>query len=201
MRANTDLSKLMRRGRETRPTKRTMNLYFRVDRTTKPATAFLYILFTLVVLLALAKVLIYDPWMQVRQLEAQADSAQARLLEAQQELEDYDQILEQYLRASLTQRELALVDRMDLLELIDTAIRPEAEITRVSITGDEVLLSFSQVTLGQAAQLVSRLEQSPLVSQVTVDTASTDGEDQSTVSVSIYFKVLSQSEEEEVEQP
>lgn len=36
------------------PTKRTMNLYFKPDRTTRPATVALYVLFVLVVLLGLS---------------------------------------------------------------------------------------------------------------------------------------------------
>ena len=47
------------------PTKRTMNLYFKPDRTTRPATVALYVLFVLVVLLGLSKVLVYDLWMEV----------------------------------------------------------------------------------------------------------------------------------------
>ena len=50
------------------PTKGTMNLYYKPDRTTKPATIALYVLFALTVLLGLSKVLVYDLWVQVRLL-------------------------------------------------------------------------------------------------------------------------------------
>ena len=44
------------------PAKRSMNLFYKPDRTTKPATIALYVLFVLVCLLGLGKFLVYDVW-------------------------------------------------------------------------------------------------------------------------------------------
>lgn len=185
------------RKKEVYPTKRTMNLYFKQDRTTAPATAALYILFALVVLLGLSKVLIYDPWTELNQMEAQALALEEQQAEYQLQLRDYQDVLERYVRAAPTQEELAQVDRLEILDLIDSAVRPEAAISQVTIQGDQVLLSFSGVTLGEAAELVARLSDSPLVSQVSVDTAASAQENQSEVDVTVYFKVSA----EEVAQP
>ena len=54
----------MSRKRASYPTKRTMNLFYKPDRTTKPATIALYILFGLVCILGLSKFLVYDLWME-----------------------------------------------------------------------------------------------------------------------------------------
>lgn len=185
------------RKKEVYPTKRTMNLYFKQDRTTAPATAALYILFALVVLLGLSKVLIYDPWTELNQMEAQALALEEQQAEYQFQLRDYRDVLERYVRAAPTQEELTQVDRLEILDLIDSAVRPEAAISQVTIQGDQVLLSFSGVTLGEAAELVARLSASPLVSQVSVDTAASAQENQSEVDVTVYFKVSA----EEVAQP
>ena len=185
------------RKKEVYPTKRTMNLYFKQDRTTAPATAALYILFVLVVLLGLSKVLIYDPWTELNQMEAQALALEEQQAEYQLQLRDYQDVLERYVRAAPTQEELDQVDRLEILDLIDSAVRPEAAISQVTIQGDQVLLSFSGVTLGEAAELVARLSDSPLVSQVSVDTAASARENQSEVDVTVYFKVSA----EEVAQP
>ena len=72
MKLNTDIGRLVKGKKETYPTKKRMNLYFKVDRTTAPATAALYISFVVVVLVALSKVMILDPWLEVRGLEEQA---------------------------------------------------------------------------------------------------------------------------------
>ena len=39
MKLNTDIGRLVKGKKETYPTKKRMNLYFKVDRTTAPATA------------------------------------------------------------------------------------------------------------------------------------------------------------------
>jgi len=51
------------------PVKRSMNLYYKPDRTTKPATVALYVLFALVCLLGLGKFLVYDIWVETREAQ------------------------------------------------------------------------------------------------------------------------------------
>lgn len=188
MKWNTDVRQLMAGKKTVYPTKRSMNLYFKVDRTTAPATAALYVLFALAVLLALGKIMIYDFMMQEKQLESQLLSLEQRTVQQMQQLENYDQVLEDYIRSVPTQQEQDQPDAMELLSLIDTTIRPAARVSQVDIANNQVVISFSGVTLAQAADLVVRLEQSPLVADTQVDTASsTDGNQQ--VEVHVYFQV------------
>ena len=188
MKWNTDVRQLMAGKKTVYPTKRSMNLYFKVDRTTAPATAALYVLFALAVLLALGKIMIYDFMMQEKQLESQLLSLEQRTVQQMQQLENYDQVLEDYIRSVPTQQEQDQPDAMELLSLIDTTIRPAARVSQVDIADNQVVISFSGVTLAQAADLVVRLEQSPLVANTQVDTASsTDGAQQ--VEVHVYFQV------------
>ena len=188
MKWNTDVRQLMAGKKTVYPTKRSMNLYFKVDRTTAPATAALYVLFALAVLLALGKIMIYDFMMQEKQLENQLLSLEQRTVQQMQQLENYDQVLEDYIRSVPTQQEQDQPDVMELLSLIDTTIRPAARVSQVDIVDNQVVISFSGVTLAQAADLVVRLEQSPLVANTQVDTASsTDGNQQ--VEVHVYFQV------------
>lgn len=188
MKWNTDVRQLMAGKKTVYPTKRSMNLYFKVDRTTAPATAALYVLFALAVLLALGKIMIYDFMMQEKQLESQLLSLEQRTVQHMQQLENYDQVLEDYIRSVPTQQEQDKPDVMELLSLIDTTIRPAARVSQVDIADNQVVISFSGVTLAQAADLVVRLEQSPLVANTQVDTASsTDGNQQ--VEVHVYFQV------------
>lgn len=188
MKWNTDVRQLMAGKKTVYPTKRSMNLYFKVDRTTAPATATLYVLFALAVLLALGKIMIYDFMMQEKQLENQLLSLEQRTVQHMQQLENYDQVLEDYIRSVPTQQEQDQPDVMELLSLIDTTIRPAARVSQVDIADNQVVISFSGVTLAQAADLVVRLEQSPLVADTQVDTASsTDGNQQ--VEVHVYFQV------------
>lgn len=189
MKLNTNIPQLLKKQQEVYPTKRTMNLYYKQDRTTTPATVMLYVLFGLVVLLALSKVLIYDPWYEVRQLEAQATAADAENQAMLSELADYNQVQQDYIRSVRTSLEESRTDPTSLLDLIDEAVRPTAEITQVSIVDNQALLTFSGVSLSQAAELVSRLEESPLVIGTSVDTASSTEGQQELVEIQVYLNL------------
>lgn len=188
MKLDTDVRQLVAPKKTVYPTKRSMNLYFKVDRTTAPATAALYVLFAAAVLLALAKFMIYDYWAQEQQLQSQVTALEERTTQQMLQLKDYNQVLEDYIRSLPTQQEQAQADVMELLSLIDTTIRPFAQVSQVAIADNQVVISFSGVTLAQAADLVVQLEQSPLVTNIQVDTAaSTENTEQ--VEVHIYFQV------------
>lgn len=188
MKLNTDIRQLMGKKKVVYPTKRSMNLYFKVDRTTASATVALYVLFALAVLLGLGKVLVYDLVMEEKQLESQVLELEQRTVQQLEQLERYDQVLEDYIRSFPTQRELEQADVMELLALIDTTIRPAARVSQVAIADNQVVISFSGVTLAQAAELVVQLEQSPLVANIQVDTASSS-KGSELVEVHTYFQI------------
>lgn len=188
MKLNTDVRQLITRKKAVYPTKRSMNLYFKVDRTTASATVALYVLFAVAVLLGLGKVMVYDLVMEEKQLESQVLELEQRTVQQLEQLERYDQVLEDYIRSFPTQRELEQADVMELLALIDTTIRPAARVSQVAIADNQVVISFSGVTLAQAAELVVQLEQSPLVANIQVDTASSS-KGSELVEVHTYFQI------------
>ena len=103
-------------------------------------------------------------------------------------LGEYPAVLEEYTRLAPTERERAVTDRMDVLDLIDEVIRPAAHISQVTIQDQQVLVEFSGVTLVETADIVSRLEASPLVARTTVDTAASE-EDRATVDVDMLIEL------------
>lgn len=155
------------------PEKRTMNLYYKPDRTTKPATVALYVLFALVCLLGLAKFLVYDVWMETNQARNSLAAAQAELNGVMAELKDYSEVKERYQRYAATEEERELIDRMEILDLLDSAVGSSADMQNISVSGNTVQLQFSGVTLAQTARIVRALEASPIVSATTVNTAAT----------------------------
>ena len=189
MKLNTDIGRLVKGKKETYPTKKRMNLYFKVDRTTAPATAALYISFVVVVLVALSKVMILDPWLEVRGLEEQARQLEEENAALLLQLKDFSKVQEEYLRIAPTEEEQAQGDILEVLQLIDGVLRPSAQVKQVSVSENKVLLTFSGVTLGESAQLVSLLEQSPLVTGASVDTAVSREEDQGLSEVHVYFEM------------
>lgn len=166
-----------RRKKDALPKKRTMNLYFKPDRTTRPATAALYSLFAATVLLGLSKSLVYDLWMEAREAEQACRSAQRRLEEVSSGLKEYDKVKLDYIRYAATDEELTLVDRMVLLGLLENTVGAVAEPDSIAISGSRIACPFQGVTLAQAAGIVQELEASELVRRVTVSTASSAGTD------------------------
>ena len=148
------------------PAKRSMNLFYKPDRTTKPATIALYVLFVLVCLLGLGKFLVYDVWVETTE-------AQRALTAAEEQLEGVLLELTDYSRYSATEDERDLIDRMEVLALLDEAVGTTAVMDAVSIGGSTVQLQFSGVTLAQTARIVSALEASPIVAYTMVNTAAT----------------------------
>lgn len=164
------------RRKDRLPGKRTMNLYYKPDRTTKPATVALYVLFALVCMLGLCKLLVYDIWADTMQARRELAAEEARLNSVMLELRDYNEVREKYQRYSATDEERELIDRMEVLALLDDTVGASAVMDTVVIDGNIVQLRFSGVTLAQTAQIVNALEASPIVASTTVNTASTTKE-------------------------
>lgn len=156
--------------------KRTMNLFYKPDRTTRPATIALYVLFVLVCMLGLGKFLVFDLWMETEQARRTLAATQEQLNSIMVELTDYSEVQERYYRYSATEEERALIDRMDVLALLDEAVGATANLESVAISGDTAQIHFSGVTLAQTARIVRELEASPIVAGTMVNTASSSGE-------------------------
>ena len=156
------------------PVKRTMNLYYKPDRTTGPATAALYILFGLTLLLAAAKVGIYDRLEQLRFARQKLAFVEAEEQQYAQQLSDYGEVLHRYHLYAATEAEQTTVDRLKVLDLVDAHIGSRAELLSVSIAQDSVAVRMRGVTLGEAAEILRDLRSDPLVSFAAVDTAATE---------------------------
>lgn len=161
------------RKKDRLPRKRTMNLYYKPDRTSRPATIMLYVLFVLVGLLGLGKFLVYDLWMETEQARQTLIAAEDEMNGIMVQLADYNEVKERYQRYSATEEEQGIVDRMEVLDLLERAVLPVAELETVTISGGSVQLSFSGVTLAQTSRIVQALEESDIVAGTAVNTAAT----------------------------
>lgn len=188
------LNETVTRKKTVYPTKKTMNLYYKQDRTTKPATAALYILFLCVVLLALAKFLILDMLIELGDKKEQLELNQSKLEAYDEQLADYDKILLEYQRYAATPDE-EVTDRLELLTLVDSAVRSTAKVDSIEINGEEMLLQFSGVTLSQTANIVQQLEASPLVASTQVNTAATTEGGRDTVRASVLIQLIGSTSE------
>ena len=161
--------------KEIYPTKTSMSLYYKPDRTTKPSTIALYTLFTLVVMLGLCKWLVYDVWMEKVEAERALAAAQEEFNDVMLQLADYNEVRQRYFRYAATDEERATLDRLEVLAMLEEAAG-SAWMDTISISEDTVTTQLSNVTLAQIAEIVQNLEESPLVASIVVHTAATSGE-------------------------
>lgn len=129
--------------------------------------------------------------MYSKQSELAAQVSQLDTLNHQ--LENYNTVLEEYegyKSMSLAEGGLA-VDALDALRLVDTFIAPVGNISTLSLTGDTLSLSLTDVSLDSVGQLASLLRGQEMVKDVSVSTASTRSADREGVTAAMTIKLVS----------
>lgn len=156
------------------PDKRTMNLYYKPDKTTRPATIALYVLFALSLLLAVAKFGVYDLLVKLDETQSELARTQATEQQYALQLTDYDEVLHQYHLYNATDDELRTTDRMEILDMLESLVRSRADVVSYSIAGPTVSFQMSGITLGESAEIIRSLRENPLVATASVNTAATN---------------------------
>ena len=159
--------------KDTYPTKKTINLYFKEDKTTRPSTIALYVIFFVLVGVLTAKILIVDLAAELNRAEKQLENKYAYVEEQLEILGDYADISSKYSRysSSYLREDELLVDRMLVLDMLEKTIFLYSEEESVTITGDVVVVTFDGTDLQETANLVKMVEGYDIVSYVEVSTA------------------------------
>ena len=78
--------------------------------------------------------------------EAQQSLAvvQGQLEAAMRQLEDYEEVRERYSRYSATEEERALIDRIEVLKLLDEAVGDASQLDSVTISGTAAQVQISE---------------------------------------------------------
>jgi len=165
---------IIKKNKSKIPSKKVMNLYYKEDTTTRPSTIALYVLFILVVILAVGKVAVYDLVVKLEDEQSKLAQNQAALDAQMEYLADYKDVSSQYSRYSysyLTAEE-KLCDRMDILDMLEVTVLAQAKMDSLIITDDIVTLSFKGLNLEETAGLAAEIEAYEMVDNVAVNTAS-----------------------------
>ena len=155
------------------PSKKTINLYFKDDKTSKPSTIMLYCLFILVVVLACAKLFVYDVWVELEEQKDIYAQNEKTLQQNIDKLAGYSDVKNQYNKYSydyLHEDEL-LCNRIDVLDMLEETIAKEAAITMIYIDDNRVTIEFEGVDLEKTAILSQRLEAYDIVNKVSITEA------------------------------
>ena len=159
------------------PTKTTINLYYKEDKTTRPSTIALYVLFFAVVLLAAVKLLVFDFMMELNGAKNQLAAKEAYLKEQMAYLADYNDVSSKYSQYSysyLTDDE-KICSRLQVLDMLEETVFLQAEIDSLVMADNVVSLSLHGINLQEAAALAQKLQGYEIVEKVEVNTASLNG--------------------------
>ena len=111
-----------------------------------------------------------DAYSDLAQKQETYSAVNARLI-------GYDELADQYGRYSygwMTDTEASLVDRMDVLDILENTIYPVAHIQDFAVNNNILAVNISGLTLDQTSALVQQLEDHPLISSVSVYSATSE---------------------------
>lgn len=131
----------------------------------------------ILVTLLFTKFAILDPLQQKTDALAELSAKQDQMAVINAKLAGWDELQALYGRYSygwMTENETNLVERMDIVRLLETKILPRARIEDFTISGNVLTVNLEGITLKQTSSLVTTLEADPLVTSATVYKASND---------------------------
>ena len=159
------------------PTKKTINLYYKEDKSSGISTFTLYLLFIVVVLMALSKMFVFDVISDLNKAEKEYKKLQGTLDSYVGALAEYDKVNTEYNKYSynyLSEQE-KIKDRMDVLAMLEATVFTQSTVESVSVSGDVISLSLTDIELDETAVLAKTIEKYDIVDAVVVNTASFGG--------------------------
>ena len=142
----------------------------------------LEIVIFIVFLIALAvftKFGVIDNIAQMSAAEAAYNDMQRQITELREQNADYEDVKKDYSHYGmgyLDDTEILLVDREDVLDLLDKYVLKSADIKTLAISDNTVTLTVEKTKLSAISSIVKELEEEPAVSFVTVNVAGTNKE-------------------------
>lgn len=146
------------------------------------------ILLAVLVLAIGAKVGILDLMEEKTAAYADLAAKQEQLMAISVQLTEYEEVAALYGRYSygwMNESETGLVDRLAVLELVEEKLASKAMVSNFSVNGNVLTLNLAGVTLDETGAIVRDLESSPMVTGVTVSSASAPDAAQASVFMTI----------------
>ena len=178
------------------PSKKTMNFVHHESSFNVKKLAPIIILVVLVAAAAL-KFGVLDQLDRKTQKYAELSTRQAELAALQTKLAGNSKLLDDYGRYSygwLSEEEVATVDRMEILELLDEKVMSQANIKDFAINNNAVTMNLSDTTLERASAIVNSLENSELVQSAAVYSVNTSEGNESVINMGIVLAYPTQEE-------
>ncbi len=159
------------------PTKQTLNLVYKEKDTGRRVFVVIAILLFILALASFG-------WFIVRMQLSKVAKARRKFESFQQELRDLqtvesryegiDEMYSHYGRSYMSTDEIALQNRMAILSTINNDISISQGLSQIQLSGNTATVKLMSLELKEVSSIVAKLEESPIVSYVGVDTASMD---------------------------
>lgn len=175
------------------PDKTTINLVVRERTINSPSRIVPLFLAAALAVGLFCKFGVVDQLGRVARAQSELSALQTRAGELSAYTAGFTEVQDRFNRYSsdwMTDEEKALVDRLEVLALIDRYFFGSAAVQRFSMSGSALSVDISGVTLEGTSLLVSELESSPIVAGVAVYTANTGeaGGDGAAISMTVTLR-------------
>lgn len=182
------------------PSKRSINLHIEESHTRENAWAVVIFAIFMVALGFFTKFFVIDKITEINQAEAQYNSLQQQVAAVEDANGAYENVVaayNHYGNSYLNDEELALQDRMAIMDVIESEPLQDGTVTNISITDNVAVLTMKSQKLEDVSSMVASVEAHDIVDYVIVASANTkdqdvnseEGTDQTVIStMTIYFK-------------
>ena len=156
------------------PSKTSINLVLVDEKKLNLGIAIPAVLLIIVLAGAFSKFLVYDRLMEMTRAESEVVGLRSRydaLLTAGEEMTDVEDTYAHYTNAGMTADELGLVDRVKVLELVDSILPKKNTAKNWNVSGNILTIEVTESSLSQRNELAEKIEQSPIVDSCTIMTA------------------------------
>ena len=159
------------------PSKQTLNLVYKEKDTGRRVFVILAIVLFILALAFFAWFIVRGQLSKVAKARNKYESLQGELTTLSSVRKRYDGIEEMYSHygsSYMSAEELALQNRMAILQVINSKISLTQGLSQIQLTGNTATVQLMSLELKEVSRIVAELEASPIVSYVGVDTAAMD---------------------------
>lgn len=168
-------------------TKETVNLCMKDRKDITFELFFLLLALILVILLIVEFFGIYRPYLSIEKAEAQLAADQAKLEQLQDSMRDYNDVHEQYRKYNYENFDRSIVDREDILDMLEDKVFSMGIIQSISISRNTLTMTLTGVNRNEIDAMQAGVREDPIVFNVFAQSTGYD-EGIVTVNMSIIFK-------------
>lgn len=131
-----------------------------------------------ILIILFAKFLVFDRFAELQRAESEAASLKSQIDANYAKIKELDGLSDEYAHytfSGMSEDEMALVSRVDVMEMINRLIVPHATVSSWSLQGNTLSLTVNDTTLSMANHMVANMGAEPIVNYSFVQTAATDG--------------------------